>query len=34
VEHLEQARELRIASGDLELLDSTIAAIEAAKQHL
>jgi kanamycin kinase len=34
VEHLEQAHELRTASGDLELLDSTIAALEAAKQHL
>jgi tetratricopeptide (TPR) repeat protein len=34
VEHLEQAHELRTASGDPELLDSTIAALEAAKQQL
>jgi tetratricopeptide (TPR) repeat protein len=34
VEHLEQAHQLRTASGDLELLDSTTAALEAAKQQL
>jgi tetratricopeptide (TPR) repeat protein len=34
IEHLEQARELRADSGDRELLDSTIAALEAAKRRL
>ncbi|MFA9445132.1 hypothetical protein [Egicoccus sp. AB-alg6-2] len=34
VDHLESARVLREISGDRELLDSTIAALEAAKQRL
>lgn len=34
VEHLEKARKLRSASNDQDLLDSTVATLQAAKQRL